>query len=180
MNRIGTKSDYPDRALVYTKRMWIGCRSRSYPDTYLDKKISGWYQSDILHQKWTNAYCKQLIWIFLKRVSKFQKRKARKNCSLVKRTRWKANKHLENLCSKFPSLFGCDRPGFGGNVDVLQCEIAFENNEGMPETFRSECIVTEQRKLLTKVFEDCEKKRKQSLLARDHRARAHKIFIRSV
>ena len=31
------------------------------------------------------------------------------------------------------SLFGCDRPESGGNVDILQREIAFENNEGMLE-----------------------------------------------
>ena len=94
----------------------------------------------------------------------------------MKRTRLKPKQYLENLCSKFSSLFGCDRPGSRGNVYILQCEIAFENNEGMPELFGFDCIVTGQRKLLTKVFEDCKKKRKQPLLARDHGARAHKVL----
>ena len=54
-------------------------------------------------------------------------------------------------------------------MDIIQCKIAFKNNEGVLETFGSDCFVTGQRKLLTKVFEDCEKKkRKQPLLARDH------------
>ena len=61
------------------------------------------------------------------------------------------------------SLFGCDRPGSTGNVNLLQCEIAFENNEGIPETFGSDCIITGQGKFLTKVFKDCEKKRKHTV-----------------
>ena len=44
----------------------------------------------------------------------------------MKRTRWKAKKYLENLCWKFSFLFGCDRPGSGGNGDVLQYEITSE------------------------------------------------------
>ena len=46
----------------------------------------------------------------------------------------------------------------------------------MLETFGSDCIITGQRKLLTKVFKDCEKKQKQPLLARDDVVRAHNII----
>ena len=65
---------------------------------------------------------------------------------------WNAKTYLGNLCLKFSSLFGCDGPGSGGKVDILQCEIAFENSEGMPKTFGSDCIVTRQKKIAYKTF----------------------------
>ena len=77
---------------------------------------------------------------------------------------------------RFPHCLAA-KTSVGGNEDILQSKIAFENNEGMPKTFGSDFIVTGQKKkLLTKALEDCEKKEKRSLLARDHGARSYKII----
>ena len=45
------------------------------------------------------------------------------------------------------------------NEDILQSKTAFENNEDMLKMFESDCIVTGQKKLLTKAFEDCERRK---------------------
>ena len=81
----------------------------------------------------------------------------------MKSSEWKRKTGLENIHAKFSSVFGCDRPGSGGNVAIPLCEIAFKNNEGMPETFAANWIVTGQNKIAENSFEVCEKKEKTTV-----------------
>ena len=63
----------------------------------------------------------------------------------------------------------------GGKVDILQLEMAFENNKYTPETFRSYCIVTRQKNA-EKNYQSLRKEKKQSLLVKEHGEWAHKTI----
>ena len=93
--------------------------------------------------------------------------KGQEKLLFVEENRVKGSKYLENLWAKFSSLLGYGRPGSGGNVDILQCEIAFENNEGMLETFGSDC------KNCWEKFSKFAKRRKSSRFLQETTEHAH-------
>ena len=67
----------------------------------------------------------------------------KKNCSLMVKRKDITRKPLRNVFL----LFGCDRPGSGGNEDILQSKTAFENNKDIPKKFGSDFIVTGRKKI---------------------------------
>ena len=88
-------------------------------------------------------YIRVLIRTLLKPEGKFGK--GGRKLLFDEQNRVKMKDISETSLRKVFSLVGCNRPGSGETVDIVQCETAFKNNEVMPGAFGSDCVLTGQK-----------------------------------